>query len=137
VDRAAVEAAASPQRLRWPERWPPDTALAMRAATFAKQTGRVVAFSLAAMRQQFLAGRDMSVEDNVLIAAAACELHPRAVLAGVGTRSVEEALRLATAHAHAARVDALPAFTVAGRTVSGPEGLELVAARVGRNTGTR
>ena len=57
----------------------------MRAATFAKQTGRTVSFSLAAFRQAFAAGRDLSDPDNVLIAAAACELHPRALLKAVET----------------------------------------------------
>ena len=55
---------------------------AMRAAVFAQQTGRVVAFSLAAFRQAFAGGRDLTDTDNVLLAAAACELHPRAVLKG-------------------------------------------------------
>ena len=50
--------------------------IAMRVATFAKQTGRTVSFALAAFRQAFAAGRDLSDPDNVLIAAAACELHP-------------------------------------------------------------
>ena len=49
---------------------------AMRAATFAKQIGKVVSFSLAGFRQAFAAGRDLSDPDNVMLAAAACELHP-------------------------------------------------------------
>ena len=100
VDRAAFGAAAAAQGLpspRWPEPWPFDSELAMLAATFAKQTGRAVAFSLAAMRQAFAGGRDLSVQDNVLIAAAACELHPRAVLKAVETASVRDALGEATA----------------------------------------
>ena len=67
VDAAAPQGAAAP--LRWPDPWPFDSELAMLAATFAKQTGRAVAFSLAAMRQAFAGGRDLSVPDNVLIAA--------------------------------------------------------------------
>ncbi len=64
------------QPLRWPERWPPDTRTAMLAATYAKQIGRAVAFSLAAFRQAFAGGRDLGDTDTVLIAAAACEMHP-------------------------------------------------------------
>ena len=71
----------------------------MRAATFAQKGGRAVAFSLAAFRQAFAGGRDLAVTDNVLIAAAACELHPKAVLKGIETRSVKEALKQATAEA--------------------------------------
>jgi 2-hydroxychromene-2-carboxylate isomerase len=47
--------------IRWPEPWPGDMLVAMRTATFAKQLGRTVSFSLAAFRQQFAAGRDLGV----------------------------------------------------------------------------
>ena len=70
------------QDLRWPDPFPFDSAYAMRIATYACQIGRAVAFSLAAFRQAFAAGRDLGVPDNVLIAAAACEMHPRAVIKG-------------------------------------------------------
>jgi 2-hydroxychromene-2-carboxylate isomerase len=95
----------------------------MRAATFAKQTGRTVAFSLAAMRQAFAAGRDLSVTDNVLIAAAACELHPRAVLKGIETRSVREAL----VTAEVLDLPALPAIRVGDEVVAGPDAPERAA----------
>src|SRR5436190_13323455 len=111
VDRGAVERRAGEQGIRdvrWPERWPFDSELAMLVATFAKQTGRAVAFSLSAMRQAFAAGRDLSVLDNALIAAAACELHPRAVTRAIETRGVVEALREAGVAAHAAGVRELP-----------------------------
>ncbi|GAC1316991.1 MAG: hypothetical protein NVSMB25_03790 [Thermoleophilaceae bacterium] len=122
LDRREFEdqaAAHTLQGVRWPDRFPFDSGLVMRAATFAKQTGRGVAFSLAAMRQAFAAGRDLSVEDNVLIAAAACELHPRAVLAAVGTRGVTVALAEATASARALGVEGLPAVEAGGRLLAG------------------
>lgn len=130
-DRALVEAAAAAHGLpapRWPESWPFDSELAMLAATFAKQTGRAVAFSLAAMRQAFAGGRDLSVTDNVLIAAAACELHPRAVLKGVETATVRDALRDATAAAASEGVRELPAMVVDGRVFAGPSAVEDAAA---------
>ncbi len=80
-------------RLTWPDPWPGNTLFAMRAATFAKQTGRTVSFSLAAFRQAFAAGRDLSDPDNVMIAAAACELHPNALRKAVQTDVVKSALR--------------------------------------------
>jgi 2-hydroxychromene-2-carboxylate isomerase len=129
ADRPAVDAAAALQGLpplRWPE--PFDSDLAMRAATFAKQAGRAVAFSLAAMRQAFAGGRDLSVPDNVLIAAAACELHPRAVLKGVETATVRHALDEATAAAAAAGVTELPAIVVDGRVFAGRTAVEDAAA---------
>jgi 2-hydroxychromene-2-carboxylate isomerase len=126
VDREEVELAAIRQGLpapRWPDPFPFDSELAVRAATFAKQTGRTVAFSLAAMRQAFAAGRDLSVQDNVLIAAAACELHPRAVLKAMETRSVREAL----VTVEAAGLEALPAVRLGGRVFTGPRAPELAA----------
>ena len=109
--RAKVERRASEQGLpavRWPAGWPGDPEPVTRAAIFAQQAGRVVAFSLAAFRQQFAAGRDLSVVDNVLIAAAACELHPRAVLKGMESRGVRERLEQAMKEAAAAGVREVP-----------------------------
>ena len=60
----------------------------VRAAIYARESGRVVSFSLACFRQVFAGGRDMSDVENVLIAAGACELHQTAVLKGIETRSV-------------------------------------------------
>ena len=57
-----------------------DTRKMMLAATYAKSIGRTVAFSLAAFRQVFNAAKPVDKEDTILIAAAACEMHPRAVL---------------------------------------------------------
>lgn len=131
VDRAAVEAAAVAQGLpapRWPDPFPFDASTAMLAATFAKQTGRAVAFSLAAMRQAFAAGRSLGVVDNVLIAAAACELHPRALLRAIETATVRDALSEATALAREAGVTSLPAVAVDGRVICGPRSLEEAAA---------
>jgi predicted DsbA family dithiol-disulfide isomerase len=134
VDRPAVERRAAEQgipEVRWPDPFPFDPRLATLVATFAKQTGRAVAFSLAAMRQAFAAGRDLSVLDNVLIAAAACELHPRAVTTALETRSVVEALRDESAAAREIGVHELPAIAIDGALVaSGPEAPEnAVAAR--------
>lgn len=65
------------------------------AATYAKSIGRTVAFSLAAFRQCFGAGRPVDEEETILIAAAACEMHPRAVLKALEMKSTIEALAAA------------------------------------------
>ena len=127
VDRAEIERRAAEQGLLdvvWPEPFPFDSRLAMLAATFAKQSGRAVAFSLAAMRQAFAAGRDLAVVDNVLLAAAACELHPRAVLKGVESRGAADALASATDRAVALGVTELPALVYGSNEVV--TGVELV-----------
>ena len=95
VERGA--AALGLQPVRWPEPFPFDSERAMLAATYAKSIGRAVAFSLAAFRQAYAGGRSLADEDTILIAAAACEMHPRAVLKALETRGVREALEEATA----------------------------------------
>jgi 2-hydroxychromene-2-carboxylate isomerase len=128
--RAAVEARAASahvQPLRWPAGWPGDARGAMVAATYAKQIGRVVAFSLAAFRQAFAGGRELD-EDTILIAAAACEMHPRAVLQALARSSVAAALEQATAEAAAAGVRDVPALRVGEDVFHGDDGLDAATA---------
>jgi 2-hydroxychromene-2-carboxylate isomerase len=113
--------------IRWPDPFPGNTLFAMRVATYAKQTGRAVAFSLAAFRQAFAAGRDLSAPDNVLIAAAAAELHPRAVLAAAERDSVKAALREATERAGDLGVRGVPTVAVGGEAFWGDDRLEEAA----------
>ena len=116
------------QPLRWPDPFPFDSALAMRVATYAKSIGRAVPFAQAAFRQAFAGGRSLADPDNVLIAAAACEMHPAAVLRGAELRSVVEQLQASTAAAAAAGVTDVPAVVVAG-TQAGRLGRVFVGAR--------
>ncbi len=110
--------------IAWPEPWPGDGLYAMRVATFAKQIGRTVAFSLAAFRQAFAAGRDLSVPDNVMIAAAAAEMHPRAIEVATTRDTVKQALRAATDHAGDLGVVGVPAVVVSDRVFWGDDRLE-------------
>jgi 2-hydroxychromene-2-carboxylate isomerase len=103
------------QPIRWPPAWPPDTEAAMLAATYAKQIGRAVAFSLAAFRQTFAGGRDLSDENTILIAGAACEMHPTALRKGIELRSTRQALANATLRAQHAGVSTLPAIQIGER----------------------
>jgi 2-hydroxychromene-2-carboxylate isomerase len=122
------------QELRWPEPFPFDSEFTMRAATYAKSIGRIVAFTQAAFRQAFAGGRSLDVPDNVLIAAAACEMHPSAVLKGAALRSVGEQLSAATAAAAALGVEDVPAVRVGERVFHGERALQDAAehARVSR-----
>lgn len=111
-------------KIVWPDPWPGEMLTAMRVATFAKQTGRAVSFSLAAFRQQFAAGKDLTDPDNVMIAAAACELHPRALESAVRTQIVKDALREATDAAGDAGVFGVPAVRVGEEVFWGDDRLE-------------
>jgi 2-hydroxychromene-2-carboxylate isomerase len=108
------------QPLRWPEPFPADTEWALLVATYAKHIGRAVAFSLAAFRQAYAGGRDLGERETVLIAAAACELHPAAVVKGAELASTRARLDAATAEAAAAGVLDVPAVVVDGRVLDSP-----------------
>lgn len=110
--------------IAWPKPWPGNMLVAMRATTFAKQTGRTIAFSLSAFRQAFAAGRDLSDADNVMIAGAACEMHPRALLKAVETNVVKSALREATDRAGDLGVEGVPAVVVGNEVFWGDDRLE-------------
>jgi|HubBroStandDraft_3_1064219.scaffolds.fasta_scaffold04775_3 2-hydroxychromene-2-carboxylate isomerase len=131
------------QEMRWPDPFPFDSTRAMRAATYAKSIGRIVAFAQAAFRQTFAGGHSLEQIDRVLIAAAACEMHPAAVLKGTELRSVREGLSAATAGAIAHGVNEVPAVRIHERVFHGERTLAQAAsyarqidARATPSTGT-
>lgn len=124
------------QAIRWPP--PFDAEFANLTATYAKSIGRVVAFVQAALRQAYAGGRDLAITDNVLIAASACEMHPRAILKTAPSRGPRRALDEATATARARGIERTPAFWVppaegtgTGRVLHGDAALEDAAALLG------
>ena len=119
IERRAGELGLQP--MRWPEPWPPDTRLAMLAATYAKRIGRGVAFSLAAFRQAYAGGRDLGDPDTILIAGAACEMHPSALLKGIELRSTAEALAAAGERALRDGVTDLPSLIGATLAAEGAD----------------
>jgi 2-hydroxychromene-2-carboxylate isomerase len=126
IERRAAQYDLMP--IRWPGAWPTNTLQAMRAATFAASIGRAVAFSLAAFRQAFAGGKDLSDVDNVLIAAAACELHPNAVLKAIEAQSTKDKLRQATKDAYDRGVRGVPTIAVGDELFYGDDRLEEAAS---------
>ena len=120
------------QPLRWPDPFPPDAEWAMLVATYAKQIGRAVAFSLAAFRQAYAARARPRRARHRALAAAACEMHPVAVEKGARP-AARSARRLdeATAAAAAAGVLDVPAVRVGDRVFHGDRELEAAAAVLG------
>jgi 2-hydroxychromene-2-carboxylate isomerase len=131
IERRAQELGLQP--VRWPRRWPPDTERAMLAATYAKRIGRAVAFSLAAFRQAFAGGRDLTEEDTILIAGAACEMHPTALHKGIELASTHEALLHATRRAESAGVTALPAIQIGTHVYVGEQAIDHAATVLNQN----
>jgi 2-hydroxychromene-2-carboxylate isomerase len=128
IERRARELGLQP--LRWPEPFPFDSSLAMRVATYAASIGRAVPFAQAAFRQAFAGGRSLEDPDFVLIAAAACEMHPAAVLRGAELSSVATRLADATAAAASAGVTDVPAIVLGERVFIGEDAPERAAAAV-------
>jgi 2-hydroxychromene-2-carboxylate isomerase len=128
VERRARELELQP--LRWPEPFPFDSSLAMRVASYARSIGRAVPFAQAAFRQAFAGGRSLEDPDSVLIAAAACEMHPAAVLGGAQLRSVGQALATSTAAAAKLGVGDVPAIVVGERVFAGEHAVEEAAAQM-------
>ncbi|MCB0876109.1 MAG: DsbA family protein [Solirubrobacterales bacterium] len=130
VERRAQAQALQP--VRWPDPWPGDMLYAMRVATYAKSIGRTISFALAAFRQAFAGGRDLSLPDNVAIAAAACELHPNAIAKAAASESVKRRLREETDRAGDRGVFGVPALVVGGEVFWGDDRLEQAVAAAGR-----
>ena len=125
--------------LRWPSPFPFDSVLAMRVATYAKSIGRAVPFAQAAFRQAFAGGHNLQEVDQVLIAAAACEMHPAAVLRGAQLRSVARQLSQATTGAASAGILEVPALLVgeepgAARVLLGARAVEEAADHMRAST---
>jgi 2-hydroxychromene-2-carboxylate isomerase len=127
IAQAEIERVAAARQLQ-AMRWPPvgfDPELALRAATYAKQIGRIVAFGLAAFRQAYAGGADLGDENTVLIAASACEMHPRAVLQAIGRDAITRELDAATELAVARGVTTVPAvWTPRGDLYEGDAALD-------------
>jgi 2-hydroxychromene-2-carboxylate isomerase len=122
IERRAQELGLQP--VRWPDPYPFDSSLAMRAATYAASIGRTVPFAQAAFRQAFAGGHSLEDPDFVLIAAAACEMHPSAVLAGAELRSTVQRLADATAAAALAGASDVPAIVLADSVFVGEDAPE-------------
>jgi 2-hydroxychromene-2-carboxylate isomerase len=118
------------QPLRWPATFPFDSEPAMRVATYAKSIGRAVPFAQAAFRQAFAGGRDLGELDSVLIAAAACEMHPAAVTRAVQLESVVSRLAAATGEAARLGVVEVPAILVGEQLFAGERAVQRAAAQM-------
>lgn len=111
---------------RFPAGWPDETdsETALLGVLYAAEAGRVIAVSLAAFRQQFAAGRSLADPDNVMIAAASCELHPKAVSKGIESRAIAKRLDENHREAEALGVAMTPTVSVGGELFEGEESIE-------------
>ncbi|MGH2903419.1 MAG: 2-hydroxychromene-2-carboxylate isomerase [Solirubrobacteraceae bacterium] len=129
VERRAAAYGLPP--VRWPEPWPSNYLLAMRACTLAFARGRGHEFTLAAFRAAFQLGHDLGLPERVLAVAAEVGLDPREVERATRDPAVKAALRAATQDAHERGVFGVPTVAVGGEVFWGDDRLEDAAARAG------
>lgn len=111
------------QKVIWPEHVPFASSLALRAATYAKEIGRTVSFSLAAFRQAYAGGHDLAAQETVLIAAAACEIHPNALITSLKQKRIVQQLQQHTTQAQQLGVLSTPTIQVKDTLFTGVDGL--------------
>lgn len=116
--------------LCWPEPWPGNYLMAMRAAIYAQRIGRLREFAGSAFRSGFEHGRDLSIPANVLAAASEAGLDPQELERAVGDPEIKGELREATDEAHRLGVFGVPTIAVAGELFWGDDRLEQAAAQL-------
>ncbi len=118
--------------IRWPDPWPGNYLMAMRAATFAFSAGCGREFTLEAFRDAFARGRDLGVAAHVLAAAERAGLDPAEVEAATQDPEIKLALRAASEAAHELGVIGVPTVAVGSELFWGDDRLEDAAAAAGR-----
>lgn len=126
VERRAVAYGLPP--VRWPDPWPGDMLLAMRAATAAEMRGLGREFLLAALRLGFRDGRDLSDPAAVWDAAQTAGLEGDELLAAAAAPDVKALLRQRTEAAVALGVRGVPTTIVGDALFWGDDRLEDAAA---------
>jgi 2-hydroxychromene-2-carboxylate isomerase len=114
--------------IRWPDPWPGNYLMAMRAATFAFAAGRGREFTLQAFRDAFQQGHDLSVGERVLDAAERAGLDRHEVEAATQDPQIKQALREATDAAHALGVIGVPTIVIGDELFWGDDRLDDAAA---------
>ncbi|MGO9320571.1 MAG: 2-hydroxychromene-2-carboxylate isomerase [Solirubrobacteraceae bacterium] len=117
--------------IHWPDPWPGNYLMAMRAATFAFTVGRGREFTLRAFRDAFQRGHDLSIPAHVLDAAEHAGLDRRELEAATQDPQIKQALREATEAAHQLGVIGVPSIAIDGELFWGDDRLEdaVIAAR--------
>ncbi|MGH2854314.1 MAG: 2-hydroxychromene-2-carboxylate isomerase [Solirubrobacteraceae bacterium] len=119
--------------LRWPDPWPTDYLFAMRVATFAFRSGHGREFTMRAFRAAFQEGRDLSVPEHVLAAAAAAGIDPHTAGEAADDPVVKAALRDATDAAHERGVFGVPTVAIGEELFWGDDRLRDAAVHRARS----
>ena len=121
--------------LRWADGWPAETysLTVLRAALVAERAGRLVAFSHAAFRQNFVHGRALNSLEVVLGAAGEAGVDEADVRAGVEDPEIKAELTARTDAAIADAITGIPTVVLPdGRRFWGDDRLDEAAAAARR-----
>jgi 2-hydroxychromene-2-carboxylate isomerase len=110
--------------VRWPDPWPGNYLMAMRAAIFAYRAGRGREFAMRAFRDAFQEGVDLSIAEHVLQVAQSAGLESREVERATQEPEIKLALREATDAAHRVGVFGVPTIAVNSELFWGDDRLE-------------
>lgn len=115
--------------ITWPPIWPANSLAAMRAATWAKERGRVEVFSKAVYRAEFVRGQDPGDVDVLVACAQEAGLDGDALTDAIQRQAIKDRLRQATNAAWTAGVSGVPTLIANGVLYYGDDQLELAAER--------
>lgn len=119
--------------MRWPDPWPTDYLIAMRAATYAFTIGNGREFTLQAFRSAFRHGRDMSVAGNVLQAGERVGIERDRLITAASDPVIKQAPRRATEAAFQVGVFGVPTLAIDDELFWGDDRLEDAAAHLHRS----
>lgn len=116
--------------MRWPDPWPTDYLLAMRATTYAFAVGRGREFALQAFRSAFQRGVQLQIEAHVLDAGEQVGIQRRELQDATRDPQIKHALRSATDAAHARGVIGVPTIAIDEHLFWGDDRLQDAAAHL-------
>lgn len=116
--------------VRWPDPWPTDYLFAMRVTTYAFNRGHGRAFVLAAYRDAFQRGIDLSIPASVLRAGEQVGFERGELQAAAGDAAVKQQLREATDRAYELGVIGVPTIAIGDELFWGDDRLQDAAAHL-------
>ena len=116
--------------MRWPDPWPSNYLMAMRACTYAFEAGCGREFAIRAYRNSFQQGADLSLPGRVLEAARQTGLERSEIERAVAEPRIKDALRAATDAAYELGVFGVPTIAVDDELFWGDDRLEDAAGHL-------
>jgi 2-hydroxychromene-2-carboxylate isomerase len=118
--------------IRWPDPWPADYLIAMRANAYAFSVQRGREFAMQAYRDAFLGGAELGSAADVFASADRAGLDSGAVRAAVQDPQIKRELRVATDAAYDLGVFGVPTIAIEDELFWGDDRLEDAAAHLQR-----